>query len=290
MNFYMWWWSDKGNRPNFGDAINPYLVRKLGNNIKPQYVSRRPYKECLIFVLSALKKIKRPEMGHLRKLYRFNHYALCIGSILKDCKSGQTVWGSGFMNQQETIKGGKILAVRGYETLNCLKQQGFQISNIVGDPAILLPLVYTPPTSAKYEYGFIPHIKDYQRFIGKYNYPIINLQTDNIENVINQINECKMIFSTSLHGLIISHAYGIPAIWIKAGNIGTDGFKFKDYFSSVNIPYYSPIKLEEFDLNSFHITEVNKNIILPKNDIIKKIQTDLLSCAPFPLKSQYKVL
>ena len=78
-----------------------------------------------------------------------------------------------------------------------------------------------------------------------------------------------MIFSTSLHGLIISHAYGIPAIWIKAGNIGTDGFKFKDYFSSVNIPYYSPIKLEEFDLNSFHITEVNKNIILPKNDIIK---------------------
>ena len=97
MNFYTWWWKGKGGIPNLGDALNPYLINKLGDNVRIKYVDANPYKECLIFVLSALKHFKKPNIEKVRKLFRFNNYNLCIGSILQNC-NGQTVWGSGFMN------------------------------------------------------------------------------------------------------------------------------------------------------------------------------------------------
>lgn len=291
MNFYMYWWWKEGRIPNFGDAINPYLVEKLGKNVHVKYVSSRPYKECLIFVLSALKHLKKPELGRLRKLYRFNRYAIAIGSILNGCKKGQVVWGSGFMNENEKVYGGKILAVRGYETINRLKELNVKVPNVVGDPALLLPLVYKPNINKRYKYGIIAHIKDYENVktqVQNNNCLIIDLKTDNIEKIIDQILSCEIILSSSLHGLIVSHAYLVPAIWIKFGEIGTDGFKFIDYFSSVNIPYYQPIDGNKIDFNNINICSIYNKYMLGKN--LKNIQCNLLSCAPFPIKSIYRMI
>lgn len=68
---------------------------------------------------------------------------------------------------------------------------------------------------------------------------MIDLKTSNIEDVLNQMLSCEQIISTSLHGVIVGHAYGIPTIWIKHNDIDTDGFKFKDYFDSVGIKLYN---------------------------------------------------
>ena len=288
MNFYMWWWTGKNNEPNFGDALNPYLIEKLGNNVKVKYVSSRPYKECIIFVLSAIKHGRKPEIGRFRKILRNNHYALCIGSILNNSRPNHIVWGSGFMNYNETITGGKIIAVRGYETQKRLQELGFRAPDIVGDPALLVPLVFTPQISPIYEIGIIPHISDYNSMKNTHNIPIIDLRTNNIEETIQQICKCKRIFSTSLHGLIISHAYGIPALWIKQGEIGTDGFKFKDYFSSVRLPYYQPLNSDIIYSRKFTFPEEYNCVSLPDPDIIKKIQRNLLNCAPFPINAKYK--
>lgn len=65
-------------------------------------------------------------------------------------------------------------------------------------------------------------------------------------DVIEDIVSCEYILSTSLHGIIVAHTYGVKALWIKKGNIQTDGIKFDDYFSSVQIDRYSPI--ENFDV------------------------------------------
>jgi hypothetical protein len=45
--------------------------------------------------------------------------------------------------------------------------------------------------------------------------------------------------SSSLHGIIIAHSYGIPAAWIAISEIHGSGvsadFKFLDYYSSVGL-------------------------------------------------------
>lgn len=119
----------------------------------------------------------------------------------------------------------------------------------------------------------------------------MDIRTADIENFISELTSCRYVLSTSLHGIILSHAYGIPALWIKKGYIDTDGFKFHDYFSSVDIPFYDGIEnfdsyLKEDTWKSL-FTEYEKYILPYKN--IRDIQKKLLSVAPFRVLSQYKI-
>ena len=52
--------------------------------------------------------------------------------------------------------------------------------------------------------------------------------------VVDYICSCKIILSSSLHGLIISDAYKIPNIWLNEYSLNEGTFKFKDYFQSQN--------------------------------------------------------
>lgn len=281
----MWWWWGHNQTPNFGDAINPYLVSKLGDNVVPTYVSSFRRMDCLKRVVSNLLHFRKLDVGRWRKVIRGNRYALCIGSILENSKPGNTVWGSGFMTYDQSIQGGKILAVRGYESLKRLKELGYNIECAIGDPAILLPLVYTPNVKCINEIGIIPHIKEYEYIKSQTDLLTIDFRTSDIESVIDKICSCKLIFSTSLHGLIVAHAYGIPALWMHVGNIGTDGFKFHDYFSSVGIPNYEPLSLKDALGKLDNVGEYRK-YSLPTHDI-NTLHRDLLRCTPFPLKSQF---
>src|SRR5699024_9384076 len=140
-------------------------------------------------------------------------------------------------------KGGEVFAVRGKLTSESLVRQGFQKCDVYGDPALLLPLWLKPSSKKQHFLGIIPHHSEVDYFIEKYSdkYFIIDLRTTNVHRIVEEINSCERILSTSLHGVIVAHAYDIPALWIKKGYIGTDGFKFHDYFSSVKIPLYHGI-------------------------------------------------
>ena len=54
-------------------------------------------------------------------------------------------------------------------------------------------------------------------------------------NFIDQVLECDKVISSSLHGLIICDAYGIPNARVNVSNklFGGD-FKFIDYYKSVD--------------------------------------------------------
>lgn len=62
--------------------------------------------------------------------------------------------------------------------------------------------------------------------------------------MIDSICECEFVISSSLHGLIISDAYGIPNIRVKFSDdlIGGD-FKFRDYAASVGRQYTLPLEI-----------------------------------------------
>ena len=64
--------------------------------------------------------------------------------------------------------------------------------------------------------------------------------TEPIQSVIKDILECEMTISSSLHGIIVSHAYNIKCMWIKiTDNIGGGTFKFRDYYGSLNLKDYN---------------------------------------------------
>ena len=98
--------------------------------------------------------------------------------------------------------------------------------------------------------------------------------------------------STSLHGIIVAHTYGINALWIKKGDIQTDGIKFDDYFSSVQIDRYSPIvNFEAILMDKNNIKTLfaeRKRFTLPDPLVIDKLRKGLLLCAPFELSTKYK--
>jgi len=112
---------------------------------------------------------------------------------------------------------------------------GGECPEIYGDPALLLPL-FCKPKEKEYKIGIVPHYKDYKQVSANYKkYKIINVVNKNPLNVAKEISSCEYIISSSLHGIIAAHAYGIPAARVTFSKIYGDGSKFEDYCASVDV-------------------------------------------------------
>ena len=243
---------------NVGDIVTPYLYEKLGNGEPIHWTGYFETDENVIYG---------------------------AGSILSNftTKKNVIIWGSGVMNNCEDLNNvRKILAVRGPITRNLFMSKGVDCPEIYGDPALCLPKVYPKEPTNKYKLGIIPHFVDYNVFDNIYgNNPdvnIINVRLD-VENFIDEVCKCDKIMSTSLHGLIISHAYSIPAVAIKIGDrLCGDGTKFIDYKLSVGLDGYNikEVNIDDKDI-AFLLDLVNNE---PQPDF--PINTDKIwDCCPF---------
>lgn len=276
------------NEPNFGDILSPYILSRLSDR---EIVHKECFRGNRYVVLETIKRLTGYIKKPLKSInYPFERNLLAVGSIISWGNNSSVVWGSGFMNTADKFNGEyRILAVRGKYTDEKLEKMGYNKCGVYGDPALLLPLVYKPQVKKRHEIGIIPHITEADYFIGKYSedYKVIDLRTFDVEQVIDDICSCDCILSTSLHGIIVAHTYGIPAVWIKKNYINTDGFKFNDYFSSVDIPIYKGVEdYEELIVDKASrdiFLETNKNIVLP-NCSLETLRTNLLSVAPFDVK------
>lgn len=282
------------NQINLGDLLGPFIVSKLsGLSVIHKNLYILGIKGQLNLLLSFLQsKISKKEF--FETLFFFEKNLLTVGSILALGNKRSIIWGSGFMNKNESFRGGQVYAVRGKLTNEKLLAMGFKGCDVFGDPALLLPLLVSPAGKKISDIAIIPHWKEFDFFQKEYGnkYKILDIRTINIEGFIAELTSCRYVLSTSLHGIIISHAYGIPALWIKKGYIDTDGFKFYDYFSSVDIPFYNGILnfdsyLKDNDWRGLFMHY--EKYMLPYKSI-SSMQKDLLKVAPFKVLKQYKVL
>lgn len=206
---------------------------------------------------------------------------IAIGSILEyDIDEKTIVWGSGAMMGDIKLKHRpkKVCSVRGYLSQEYLQNQGIDCPSVFGDPALLLPYIYKSDTKKKFKYGIVPHIVDYElphvKKFRSQNSEVLFIKLQGYrkwQDIVDQINSCEIIISSSLHGLIVSDAYGIPNVRVVFSDLIKGGdFKFLDYFSSVNRDFQNPIdfrlhinleKVEELVGKYQHITYDPSNLI-----------------------------
>lgn len=249
------------NWDNFGDAIVPLLVKKMSN----------------INVIWTPKNGKLKDSNHKTNVY------FVIGSILEQAGSNNIIWGAGIMNSNSILKKAKYLAVRGPISYSRVIASGHKMKMIWGDPALLCPFYF--PIPKKCNTGKIilaPHYVDYENVVKKYkdnlDVEILDLKSDNIELLIEKLATAKLVYSSSLHGLIVAQAYGVRAVWVMFSDLlNGDEIKFNDYFMSVGIRLYKPYKLDN-EIKNF---PYNREISLPDLNILQKVQLDLLESCPF---------
>ncbi|WP_271393613.1 polysaccharide pyruvyl transferase family protein [Aequorivita sinensis] len=293
----LYWYRHNEGHGNFGDELNPYIINRICNveinYVNLEYLRSDKFLALKILVYSLIRgKIKLNSFIN----YIYMNFSskselfLAIGSILQFCKTDKvTVWGSGMIASDSVLPNAKYLAVRGYKTVNRILELGFKPPKYVGDPALLLPLIYISKKSKKYRVGIIPHHIHYDAYVGQFqeNILVINL-LDKIEHIIDQINQCELTISTSLHGIIVSHAYGVKSIWARENNkkLAGDDIKFPDYFTSVDLNEYSPIDIEKYTAMDseniyFEIDSEYKNVLLPNKQKLEQIQNNLLEVFPY---------
>lgn len=251
---YLKYWA---GHHNVGDELSAYIVEKITNQ-PVEYASLNQQK-CLVAIGSFL---------HEKTLY-----------------NNDVIWGTGFLKRNSIkrlprfkylipglynriFKKSQICALRGPLSGAICKSLGFIDPQIYGDPAILLPKYYSPQKKqTTHKAGLILHHSHESRFsTGSFHPNIKNISVlrqsfTEIEAFVDEILQCEVIYSTSLHGIIIAQAYGIPAQWIMLNehDIHKDPmFKFEDYFLGVE-----QIRQQPYILQSLSTNELNKMLEIP---------------------------
>ena len=219
-------WCRVPSRANFGDALTPWLIHRVTGRY-PTF--SRP-------------DDRRPTL-------------LVTGSIIGYAGPHSTVWGAGIMQADDDIsREATIAAVRGPRTRRRALECGANCPEVYGDPALLLPRFHAPPVARSKAIGLAPHFSDRPHLIGRFDLPswmrLVDMQGP-VENVIDGIRSCELVASSSLHGLIVAHAYGVPAVWIEFRPLPSgDRSKFLDYLESIGHIGEEPLRISVTELDS----------------------------------------
>jgi pyruvyltransferase len=193
-----------GRVNNFGDLLGPLLVQKI---VSDRHLEEKSSSQRLV----------------------------SIGSIIQMTRPGDVVWGSGVNIKSHTpILNTKldVRAVRGPLSRVSLQDCGVEVPEVFGDPAVLWPRFWSrefyeenyPGTPR--DLSIVPNLYDFSRYRDKSDV-VINPQ-GNPHEVIAKISRSEFVVASSLHGIAIAEAYGIPARLVIPGVEPL--FKYEDYY------------------------------------------------------------
>lgn len=257
----MYWWE---GRPNFGDVIGPWLG---------ELVTGRP-------VINVKGK------GHIGR------GIISVGSLLNHIDApGHSVWGTGLIEPLTKAdvrrlisrEPATIAAVRGVKTRGeLIGKLGWDVPEIYGDPALLLPKFYTPSSmSLPNEIAFCPHYAHLEGVPTNHDhgYNFVDI-SHTPSSVIDTIANSRICISSSLNGIIIAQAYGVPWVWLRAADnaLVGDKFKFFDFFSGIGIDEIESHDVALKDFKNLDIKSIARHSKLPKSNFDSE---KLLNSFPF---------
>lgn len=218
----LYWWNKLENeKKNFGDWLSPVLCEAISGR-RVEYAE--PHNCDLVALGSILHRLK-------------NHF----------WTHRVHVWGSGLIEERPAFRSPHTFnAVRGKLTAAALKNHTVKT---FGDPGLLSDMLLPSNQYEKlYRVGIIPHYADQNlpivaEFAKQTGVTFIDIFSETLD-FLKQVASCDFIISSSLHGLIIADALGVPNGWIKLSNkIRGDDFKFADYYSVFGFKEVSPLPL-----------------------------------------------
>jgi pyruvyltransferase len=240
---------DNAKFTNYGDILTPFILKR--------------------FNINAIHEIHNPQL-----------YG--IGSLLHMCPDDfqGNIWSSGYLYPTKFLQlKENPICVRGKLSLQQFKND--TSNTFIGDGGLLLEKIYKPNSKKIYKLGIFPNYCDLSNMEDD---PISNFKVmkqypedvllidprDYIETVINNINSCENIITSSLHGLITCDTYDIPHALFRSRE--TDlaihhlqgSFKFHDYYSTFDLPF-------SVDQNTFYLNkDTSFEYCLSKCKIVNK--------------------
>lgn len=193
-----YWWRPRTGPHNFGDELGAIILRHYGYKVKRVSFAKADY--------------------------------LLTGTLLDPAESknpNATVIGSGSGYTHDAKHQFNVLAVRGKLTADCL---GVDVP--LGDLGLLASRIWTKEP-ARYNIGVVRH------YVDQDEYPFADIVIDATEpaaDVIKKISSCRVIMSSSLHGIIVADSYGIPNMRIARDDVITGDWKWLDHKSALIKP------------------------------------------------------
>ncbi len=194
---------------NFGDLLGPWIVARVHK----------------------LLGLGRPVSRH--------HRLLSVGSIMHMSREGDVVWGSGVNGKMSpyVFPALDVRAVRGPLSANALRQSGCRVPEVYGDPALLIPHLWSDAElGIRRRSGgtvIVPNFHD----VTAAPAGALNPRGNVIER-IRKIAAAERVVASSLHAIIIADAYEVPAVLVTSGVEPT--FKYEDYFCGTERSFPPP--------------------------------------------------
>jgi pyruvyltransferase len=199
----LFFWSPSGGRQNFGDYLSKVVV--------DQMLARRG--------LKITDPVETP-----RRI-------LGVGSILHFSRPGDVVWGSGLNGKIKEFtrapEGLDVRAVRGPITAEFLARSGYPAPTVFGDPAMLIPHLFPGMfrKTSVHPWAFVPNLHDLAAVKGRRQVVSPLLPWN---RCIEEILSAELVLASSLHGLVLAEAFGVPARYVRLSE--TEGLeKYRDY-------------------------------------------------------------
>jgi hypothetical protein len=210
----LFWWI----RPapgNMGDWLSPYILHKL-TGLSVAYSNANDSK------------------------------LVALGSVGRYIKDHHTVWGTGISACDTSLNtNANYIAVRGPYTAKALKASGGAKVDVFGDPGILMRDIFTPIQlkNSSFKYGFVRHFihqdvpLTFEDGIEDLN--ILVSSASSIENFVSRLASYTAVLTTSLHVIILCHAYHVPCRLVSLKSqvrpVHGDGIKYRDFYEGASL-------------------------------------------------------